>query len=52
MARAKKTEEEQKAPAEVKEAKPDFGTGMTRINNMLKAGYKIDEIMGGKKDGC
>ena len=51
MARAKKTEEK-KAPAEVKEAKPDFGTGMTRINNMLKAGYKIDEIMGGKKDGC
>lgn len=50
MARAKKTE--QKAPAEVKEAKPDFGTGMTRINNMLKAGYKIEEIMGGKKDGC
>ena len=51
MARAKKTEEKT-APVEVKEAKPDFGTGMTRINNMLKAGYKIDEIMGGKKDGC
>ena len=50
MARANKTE--QKAQADVKEAKPDFGTGMTRINNMLQAGYKIGEIMGGKKDGC
>lgn len=43
MARAKKTEEK-KAPVEVKEAKPDFGTGRTRINNMLQAGIKISEI--------
>ena len=47
MARAKKTEK--KEPVAVK---IDYGTGMTRINNMLKAGYKISEIMGGKKDGC
>lgn len=23
----------------------DFGTGSTRINNMLQAGYKIEDIM-------
>ena len=49
MARAKKTEE-QKAPAEVKEVKPDFGTGMTRISNMLQAGYSIEEIKGVKRN--
>jgi len=43
MARAKKTE--QKEEVIVKEAvKPSYGTGRTRINNMLQAGYKISEI--------
>lgn len=39
MARAKKTE--QKEPVAVKN---DYGTGRTRINNMLQAGVKISEI--------
>lgn len=30
---------------EVTEKVRDFGTGSTRINNMLQAGYKIEEIM-------
>lgn len=30
---------------EVTEKVRDFGTGATRINNMLQAGYKIEEIM-------
>ena len=43
MARAKKTEKKEEVI--VKEAvKPSYGTGRTRINNMLQAGYKISEI--------
>lgn len=51
MPRKKKVE-----TVEVKEAvkevvkKVDYGTGKTRINNMLQAGFTIDEIMGGKKN--
>ena len=43
MARTKKAEVKNNEVI-VKEAKPDYGTGMTRINNMLQAGYKIEEI--------
>ena len=32
----------------VLEKKPGFGTGMTRINNMLQEGYSIEDIRGGK----
>lgn len=43
MARAKKTEKKEEVI--VKEAvKPSYGTGRTRINNMLQAGFKISEI--------
>ena len=28
----------------------DYGTRMSRVNNMLQAGFKYEEIMGGKKD--
>ena len=42
---ARKKAEAKKEEVIVKEAvKPSYGTGMTRINNMLKAGYKINEI--------
>ena len=35
-----------------KEAKPvDYGTGWVRVNNMLQAGFTIDEIRGGKDNG-
>ena len=43
MARAKKTEK--KVEVIVKEAvKPSYGTGRTRINNMLQAGYSLRDI--------
>lgn len=43
MARAKKTEKKEEVI--VKEAvKTSYGTGRTRINNMLQAGFKISEI--------
>lgn len=58
MPRKKKTEEvqvtcfdieaEKKAKVEVwkaPEAKPvDYGSGMTRVNNMLAAGFSLEEI--------
>ena len=28
----------------------DYGTGRARVNNMLQAGFKLEEIMGGKKN--
>lgn len=44
MARAKKTDKKEEVI--VKEAvKPSYGTGRTRINNMLQAGYTMKEIM-------
>lgn len=47
MARKKKEIKE-----EVKqEAKPvDYGTGWVRVNNMLQAGFTLDEIRGEKKN--
>lgn len=34
-----------------KEANPvDYGTGWVRVNNMLQAGFTIDEIRGEKKN--
>ena len=49
MARTKKTEAEKK-PEEIREKTVDFGSGMTRISNMLQAGYTIDEIKGVKRN--
>ena len=49
MPRKKKTEVKE----EVKgvEVKPvNYGTGRTRINNMLQAGYSLKEIMEEKKN--
>ena len=48
MARKKKEEIKE----EVKqEAKPvDYGTGWVRVNNMLQAGFTLDEIRGEKID--
>lgn len=41
MARTKKTPEKKE---EVKETKPvDYGTGMTKINNMIVAGVKEEK---------
>lgn len=34
-----------------KEAKPvDYGTGWVRVNNMLQAGFTLEEIRGEKKN--
>ena len=42
---ARKKAEAKKEEVIVKEAvKPSYGTGRTRINNMLQAGYTIKEI--------
>lgn len=48
MPRKKKTEvKEEKI---VKESKPvDYGTGWVRVNNMLQAGFTIEQIRGDKK---
>ena len=44
MPRKKKTEEV-KIEKKVPEVKPvDYGTGMTRVNNMLAAGFTLEEI--------
>lgn len=43
MARAKKTEKKEEVIVK-KAVKPSYGTGRTRINNMLQAGFKISEI--------
>lgn len=48
MPRKKKTEEvkEEKIVTR-KEAKPvDYGTGWVRVNNMLQAGFTIEQIRG------
>ena len=43
MPRKKKTEVKEEVKAV--EVKPvDYGTGRTRINNMLQAGYSLEEI--------
>lgn len=50
MPRKKKTEEV-KEEIIIKQEKPvDYGTGWVRINNMLQAGFTMEEIMGGKKN--
>ena len=41
-------EAEKKAQAEAKPV--DYGTGRTRINNMMQAGYTLNEIMEEKKN--
>ena len=41
--------EEQKAVETVIKA-ASYGTGRARINNMLQAGFKYEEIIGGKKN--
>ena len=49
MPRKKKTEVNEEVKAV--EVKPvDYGTGRTRINNMLQAGYSLKEIMEEKKN--
>ena len=48
MPRKKKTEVEEKVIQ--KEQKPvDYGTGWVRVNNMLQAGFTIDQIRGEEK---
>ena len=49
MQRKKKEEAKpEEVKAVVKEKFPDYGTGWNRINNMLQAGYGIEEIKGDK----
>lgn len=49
MPRKKKEEAKpEEVKAVVKEKAPDYGTGWNRINNMLQAGYNIEEIKGNK----
>lgn len=51
MPRKKKTEEVKNEPIRiVLEKKPGFGTGVTRINNMLQAGYSLRDIEEAKKN--
>lgn len=47
MPRAKKITKKEE-PVIIVEKKPDYGTGLTRINNMLQAGFSMKEIMEGK----
>lgn len=49
MPRVKKTEKKEEPVVNV-EKKPDYGTGLTRVNNMLQAGYSMKEIMEGKEN--
>lgn len=51
MPRKKKTEviEEKEAVKEIVK-KVDYGTGWARVNNMLQAGFTLEEIRGGKKN--
>ena len=50
MPRKKKTEEV-KEEVKAVEVKPvDYGTGRTRINNMMQAGYTLNEIMEEKRN--
>lgn len=44
MPRIKKTEKKEE-PVIIHEKKPDYGTGLTRVNNMLQAGFSMKEIM-------
>lgn len=47
MPRKKKTEEVVEEVVIQKEEKtPDYGTGWVRVNNMLQAGFTIEEIRG------
>lgn len=49
MPRKKKTEEVKEEKI-IKEQKPaDYGTGWVRVNNMLQAGFTIEEIRRNKK---
>ena len=49
MPRKKKTEVQEEVKAV--EIKPvDYGTGRTRINNMMQAGYTLKEIMEEKRN--
>ena len=50
MPRKKKTEEVKEENVIQKvEKKPDYGTGWVRVNNMLQAGFTIDQIRGEEK---
>lgn len=44
MPRAKKSEKKEE-PVVIATKKPDYGTGLTRVNNMLQAGFTMKEIM-------
>lgn len=47
MPRKKKTEEVvEEVVIQKEEKKPDYGTGWVRVNNMLQAGFTIEEIRG------
>lgn len=49
MPRKKKTEEVKEEKI-IKESKPvDYGTGWVRVNNMLQAGYTLEEIRRNEK---
>lgn len=49
MPRKKKTEEAKEEKI-IKEQKPvDYGTGWVRVNNMLQAGFTIEEIRRNEK---
>ena len=50
MPRKKKTEEVKEEKVIQKEQKPvNYGTGWVRVNNMLQAGFTIDQIRGEEK---
>lgn len=50
MPRKKKTEVNVEEKVIQKEQKPvDYGTGWVRVNNMLQAGFTIDQIRGEEK---
>ena len=50
MPRKKKEVVEEKKAVETVIKAVDYGSGRTRINNMLQAGFKYEEIIGGKKN--
>lgn len=48
MPRKKKTEEAEEKI--IQESKPvDYGTGWSKVNNMLQAGFTLEEIRGEEK---
>ena len=51
MPRKKKTEEvvEEVVIQKEEEKKPDYGSGWVRVNNMLQAGFTIEQIRGEEK---